>query len=317
MLTRRQWLRAGLTASIAAQAAKTAEASADQESVAFIHLTDPHVIYPPGVHPRLLEMRKMFASTIATLPQDLDRIQRDGLGSFAFITGDLIDVYSFLAADGGIVDNQVEAFSRIVNNAPLPVYCTLGNHDVQHYGVYQDRLLADQSVVGPARAAWIRQLPCFQSGVYYAMHRTVGGVTYRIVALDNGFYGHQPSYLPKREAAYTFGRGQLDWLRRICADDPAEPLVLGIHIPPTGVMLEELTGALGKRTAPTVMLVGHLHNRQDVTEIKTADLTLYRVDTPGYCNSRDHWRQVRLLADRIQVGAVGKPGEVQLTIPLG
>jgi 3',5'-cyclic AMP phosphodiesterase CpdA len=306
MITRRNILGAGLAASIASGAR-----GATSSAVDFIHLTDPHVIYAPGVHPRLLEMRKMFASTILTLPEELARFQRERSASFVFLTGDLIDVYSFLAADGGIVENQVEAFARIVRESPLPVYCTLGNHDVQHYGIHEGRLLADQSVVGAARAAWIRQLACFQSGVYYSFRRAVGTLTYRFVALDDGFYGHQPPYLPKREPAYTFGRGQLDWLRRLCAAYPDDPLILGIHIPPTGGLLDELIDALGQRAAAVIMLVGHLHNRQEVTRIDTAKLALYRVDTPGYCTSREHWRKVRLTGDRIAIGAVGKPLEVQ------
>ncbi len=306
MLTRRRILGAGLAASITKGAR-----GASSGAIEFIHLTDPHVIHAPGVHPRLLEMRKMFASTISNLPQDLARFEREDLGSFVFLTGDLVDVYSFLAEDGGVVENQVEAFAGIVRAAPMPVYCTLGNHDVQHYGVYEDRLLADQSVVGAARAAWIRQLPCFQVGAYYSFRRTLSGVTYRFVALDNGFYGHQPPDLPKREPAYTFGRGQLDWLRRLCAEHPNDPLILGIHIPPTGGMLEELIDALGRRQAAVTMLVGHLHNRQEVMKIETPSLTLYRVDTPGYCTSRNHWRKLRIAGDRIQVGAVGNPLEIQ------
>ncbi len=106
MCSRRDGRMCGWMASLRVRMALTADAATGREALDFVHLTDTHVIYTQGVHPWLLEMRKMFASTIDTLPQDLERCRRERLGSFAFITGDLTDVHSFFGAKGGAVGKQ-------------------------------------------------------------------------------------------------------------------------------------------------------------------------------------------------------------------
>jgi hypothetical protein len=157
-------------------------------SLDFVHLSDTHVIHPTGVHPKLIQMRAMFAHTRTALPADLAVFRRNWRAAFAFVTGDLIDVYSFLGADGAVVTGQVEAFARIVARSPLLIYPGLGNHDVQHYGLTSDgRLAPDQSNVEQAKAAWIRSVPAFRDGTYYAFHREVGGTQWRFIMLNNGF----------------------------------------------------------------------------------------------------------------------------------
>src|SRR6266498_1454965 len=69
--------------------------AADTPFLDFVHVTDTHVIDPTGVHPRLVEMRRIFAHTRSALPVDLAAFRRDWKAEFAFVTGDLVDVYSF------------------------------------------------------------------------------------------------------------------------------------------------------------------------------------------------------------------------------
>jgi hypothetical protein len=219
-----------------------------------------------------------------------------------------------------VVEGQVEAFARVAAASPIPVYAALGNHDVQHYGVFLDgareRLLADQSVVEHAKASWIRNVPCFAQGTYYSFARRVGSTTWRFAVLNNGFYGHQPPDAAKRAPQYTFGRGQLDWLKGIAAASQDSPMVLAMHIPPEGAMLAELKQALAGRTGLTVMFTGHHHEKNHVHPVEAAGMRLYHVSTPGYCDSVNHWRRVRLYADRVELAAAGKPDQVEAALQI-
>lgn len=282
----------------------------------FVHLSDTHVINPTGVHPKLVQMRAIFAHTRAALPADLAVFWRDWKAAFAFVTGDLIDVYSFLGADGAVVTGQVEVFASIVAKSPLPIYPGLGNHDVQHYGLTSnDRLAPDQSNVEQAKAAWIRNVPAFRDGTYYAFHREVGGTRWRFIMLNNGFYGHLPG--PEaRPREYGLGRGQADWLAAQCRQYPDDPLVLGAHIPPKEAALAEIEQALGERTKLTLMFTGHIHRSDFIKQLPVANARAFHVATPAYATGRGHFRRVRLHSNRIELFATGKSDEIAQAIPI-
>lgn len=285
-------------------------------SLDFVHLTDTHIIHPTGVHPKLIQMRAIFAHTRAALPADLAVFRRDWKAAFAFITGDLIDVYSFLGADGAVVTGQVEAFARIVARSPLPIYPGLGNHDVQHYGLTGDgRLAPDQSNVEQAKAAWVRNVPAFHDGTYYAFRREVGGTQWRFIMLNNGFYGHLPDPT-RRPPEHGLGRGQADWLAAQCRRHPNDPLVLGAHIPPADAALGEIEEALGVRTRLTLLFTGHIHKSDFIERLPFANARTFHVATPGYATGRGHFRRVRLHPDRIELFATGESNEVAQAIPI-
>lgn len=288
--------------------------AASSPSLDFVHLTDTHVIDPTGVHPALVKMRSIFAHTRTALPADLAMFRRDWKADFAFVTGDLIDVYSFLGANSEVVTGQVEAFARITAKSPLPIYPGLGNHDVQHYGLIENRLAPDQSNVEQAKAAWIQNLPAFRHGTYYAFHRDVGGTRWRFIMLNNGFYGHLPGPA-RRQPEYGLGRGQADWLAAQCRRSPHDPLVVGAHIPPKDAALAEIEQALGQRTKLTLLFTGHIHTSDFIQELPFAGARAFHVATPGYATGPGHFRRVRLHPDRVELFATGKPAEVAQAIP--
>jgi 3',5'-cyclic AMP phosphodiesterase CpdA len=310
-LSRRQMLGMGA----ALLSARGLRAS-DAQPVDFIHVADTHMVYSPGVHPVLFEARKDFHQTIKTLPGDLAMFHRDGLASFVVHTGDIIDAYSYEAAQGPLITHQIEAIAGMLNGAPLPVYAALGNHDILHYGVHEGKLVQDQSVAGPARASWIRNLSCFRDGTWYSFSRTAGGRLYRFAVLENGFFGGRPSYLPQRKPEFRFGMAQTDWLRNLLTQHPDDPFVLVLHVPPADLLLEELLEALGTRKAPVVMLTGHLHAKDHCLRIETDALPLHHVGTPAYVVDRKHWRRLRLYGDRMEVMRTGSSSDILSTIPL-
>jgi 3',5'-cyclic AMP phosphodiesterase CpdA len=280
----------------------------------FVHVTDTHVIDPSGVHPRLVEMRRIFAHTRGALPADLAAFRQDWKAEFAFLTGDLIDVYSFLGEKEEVVTGQVDAFVGIMAASPLPIYAGLGNHDVQHYGLMDGRLAPDQSNLEQAKASWVRKAPCFQQGTYYAFHRDVGGTRWRFVMLNNGFYGHLPGPA-RRTPEYGLGRGQADWLASQCRRFPDDPLVLGAHIPPKDAALTEIERALGSRRKLTLLLTGHIHESDFITELPFAAAKTVHVATPAYATGPGHFRRVRLYDCRVEIAAPGK-AETAKSLPL-
>lgn len=281
----------------------------------FIHLSDTHIINPAQVHPKLLELRKNMTPTRAALPRSLAAFRRDAKADLVFATGDLIDAFSFLGADGGTALAQVEAFAAILAKSPLPVYPGLGNHDLLHYGLREDRLAPDQSVAERAKAAWIRNVSAFAEGTYYAFHRDLGGARWRFVMLNNGFQGRSPepdaAPLPQ-----SFGRAQTDWLAAECRRYPGDALVIGAHIPPAGAALAELERALGARSKLALLLTGHIHASNFVRQLPLSGARVYHIATPAYATGANHFRRVRLHADRAEVFAPGAAAELVASIPV-
>lgn len=300
MISRRS-LIAGLAAGTVRVARPAATSFLD-----FVHVTDTHVINPGGVDPRLVKMRSIFAHTRKALPADLAAFRRNWKAEFAFVTGDLIDVYSFLGEKEEVVTGQVETFAGIMAESPLPLYTGLGNHDVQHYGLLDNGLLApDQSNLEQAKAAWIRKVPCFEQGTYYAFHRDVGKTRWRFIMLNNGFYGHLPGPV-RRAPEYGLGRGQADWLSGQCRRYPDDPLVLGAHIPPKDGALAEIEKALGARRKLTVLFTGHIHTSDFIQPLPFSAARTVHVATPAYATGPAHFRRVRLYEDRIELAATGE-----------
>ncbi len=260
-------------------------------------------------------MVSIFAHTRAALLVDLAMLRRDWKADFAFMTGDLIDVYSFLGANSEVVTGQVEAFARITAKSPLRVYPGLGNHGVRPYGLIENRLAPDQSNVEQAKAAWIRTAPAFRHGTYYAFERAVGGTRWRFIMLNNGFYGHWPGSA-RRPPEYGLGRGQADWLGAQCRHSPDDPLVPGAHIPPKDAALAEIEQALGQRTKLTLLLTGHIHTSDFIEQLPFTSTRAFHVATPGYATGPAHFRRVRLHSDSVELFATGKSGEVKQAIPI-
>jgi hypothetical protein len=64
------------------------------------------------------------------------------------------------------------------------------------------------------------------------------------------------------------------------------------------------------------MFTGHHHEKNHVHPVEAAGMRLYHVSTPGYCDSVNHWRRVRLYADRVELAAAGKPDQVEAALQI-
>ncbi|MEK7750613.1 MAG: metallophosphoesterase, partial [Acidobacteriota bacterium] len=194
-------------------------------AVDFIQITDTHVVDLAGVHPALVKAREHFAKTGAAFERYLEGVAKPPRPAFLLHTGDIADAYCFDRAAGPEVCRGVERSKPILKRSPVPVYLTLGNHDIQAYR-HKDgnpRLIADHSVAPRARAEWSKAAKSLRNGTYYSFKRRAGNTSYIFLVLDNG-----ERSLAKDSA---FSAGQLAWLKRQVAANPKAALILVMHVP--------------------------------------------------------------------------------------
>jgi len=283
-----------------------------QQSVDFIHLSDTHIIDLKGLAAPLAKDRNHFADGERRLAAFLSGPARPETASFALITGDLTDAFSFAGADGHTVRGQVEAFRRATSKSPIPLFLTLGNHDIEHYGLAADGVkpAGDQSVAGVARAAWTRNVECFQDGTYYEFVKQVGGTRYVFLMLDNG-YGAAGSPEPP---TVGIAHEQLYWLRKRAAANRDAVLILGMHIPlGEGATSSAIRGALSDAPNLALILAGHNH-RDQIEELSVGASATVQVRTAALGYGEQSWRFVRLLPDRVVIYRTGSKDEVERTI---
>lgn len=281
-------------------------------AVEFLHISDTHVVDLRRVSPPLVKARGHFADGERRLAALLAGEGRPRTTEFVLITGDLTDAFSYHGADGTAVGNQVEAFRRATAKSPVPFYLTLGNHDIQHYGLAPDGVkpAADQSVAGAARAAWTRSAECFRDGTYYEFSKHVGSTRYVFLMLDDGYTAAGAEQKPEVGMAHE----QLLWLQRRAAAHRDAVVILAMHIPlgkdPSSQAIRSAVSA-----APNIALVLAGHNHRDgIEELDLGASAAVQVRTAALGYGAQNWRRIRLLPEAIEVFKTGKQDEVERTI---
>ena len=284
-------------------------------TVDFIHVTDTHVLDLKRAAAPLVKARDHFADGERRLAALLSGAGRPGALSFALITGDLTDAFSFTAADGGVaVRGQLDAFRRATAKSPIPVYLTLGNHDIQHYGVASGgvKTVPDQAVAGAARASWTRTAECFRDGTYYEFAKQAGRTRYVFLMLDNGYAA---AGSPERPAV-TMAHEQLHWLRGRAQANAGAVLILAMHIPlGTDATSQAIRQAVAGAPNVALVLAGHNH-RDGVEDLDIGASRTVQVRTAALGYGAGNWRRIRLLEDGIEIYATGSKTEVLRTIRL-
>ena len=87
-----------------------------------------------------------------------------------------------------MVYGQFEVFKSIFDSSPIPIYPTLGNHDITqyHYAADKPKPVSDQSQAAEARKEWGRAISSFREGTYYTFRKQVGATDYLFLVLDDG-----------------------------------------------------------------------------------------------------------------------------------
>ncbi len=303
-----------ILAAMGGAAQKQAARPLPAASLDFIHLSDTHVIDLKGIAAPLVKQREHFADSERRLGALLAGVGRPGTESFALITGDLIDAFSFTAAGGGAVHGQINAFRRAVAKSTIPLYLTLGNHDIEHYGIAPDGVKAagDQWLAGQARAAWVQAAECFRAGTYYEFAKQVGRMRYVFLMLDDGYVATGS----KERPAVTVAHEQLFWLHRRIQANADAVLILAMHIPlSTNANSQAIRQAAAG--APNVALVLAGHNHTDgIEDLELGAGHAVQVRTAALGYGAENWRRIRLREDGIEVYATGSKMEVLRTIRL-
>lgn len=310
-----------------------------QDTLNILHTSDCHLIFNfMEVSPVIAKIRKFNHNDFDTLIKYDNH--NDSLKLFfqtvpaktnanaVIITGDLVEFFESENTNKGLLGGQVKQFGQAVNECPVPLFLTLGNHDITRYTVIdQDSIYiaTSQVVAGEARAAWIRNIPCFYNGTYYEKILPVGKTKYHFIFLDNG-------YEPKK-----FDQLQCDWLNERVANAGDDPVVLFFHIYfPIGDINND--GIFFKKGGPVnwreakqcsegflkilnghknikAMFVGHGHSNLFEKIHFPGGNDIYQIETGSVYNGLDNWRLLRFTENTIIVCKNGsKNVEIKITL---
>jgi 3',5'-cyclic AMP phosphodiesterase CpdA len=304
------------------------------DTISFIHITDTHFCNLAGYHPVIVQGRQHYGEVTDPLISFFRSVPEKLHSDFIVITGDMIDYYEGETALGDMLDTQVEQFARLLQKTHIPVYLTLGNHDIASYMVDPEsgRGLSHQYHAGHARAAWIRNVPCFRNGTYHSLTFQVNTTTYRLIFLDNAYYA------PGRPAdvSFTMDPYQLYWLDNELKKSDTDIEIVFLHMPLINPEREDLAPTLNKyfldpddtvaikhelkapdkdtfdlfsvlRQNSSVRLVMSGHRHSSVThEVHLSDdYSLTHLMTGAFGRDSRNWRQIQLTGSSIIISFPG------------
>jgi 3',5'-cyclic AMP phosphodiesterase CpdA len=293
------------------------------DTLSFLHITDLHVIFnQKGYPPDMMEYRKQkqYDQGENRLRQFFQTVPGKTNSDMVIATGDLVDFFEAETTENRMLDLQAEQFSRLLDDYHIPVFLTLGNHDMFTFNWQNDKLKHHQNSSGRARAAWIRNIPCFKNGTYYSELFQVGQTTYRFIFLDNGFYQFLPE--DKTGIPYT-DKSQLYWLNSQLHESDDDIEIILMHIPfkaevDQSETANELYAALSQNPSAKLILAGHKH-RNAVNKFSSRNgQTIVQVETGSLVQSPpdlQNWRLIRLTENNILISAPGKIGD-EVVIPI-
>lgn len=292
----------------------TTRLAAQSDTLSFLHVTDIHLIFNIDILQKdLANDRGHYGFGVTPFEKFLQNAPHKTKADFVVATGDLIDFYEGELENGKLFGSKIEQFAQLLNKENIPVYATLGNHDITEYSWDGSTRLTSQNVAGAARATWIRNVPCFQYGTYYSRIFKAGSTTYRLIFLDDAFNhfdgngNYEVPYIDKAQQSWL--KSQFDE-----ADDDIEIVIM--HIPVkqgvSDVRENSIYSVLSGHPSLKMILAGHNH-RNDITSFNGANEPFYQVQTAAFARDREAWRLIRLTENKILVSSPGENG-TELTI---
>lgn len=283
-------------------------------SFTLLHVTDTHICKLDGYNEQLVKKREHFGGGSEPLCRLLSTVPAQVAANAIVITGDLIDFYEGETRDGSLRAGQIEHYSDLLPLAKIPLWMTLGNHDIQTHASSPGQVarIGGRATANPhaqaARAAWIRQCECFRQGTYYARAVQVNGTLWKLYFLDNGY---QLVSSPVRATYWDVP--QLEWLENELRQSPEQKAVLFFHIPLAGSPLLDGDGApqgiyrvLNDHPCVVAAFCGHGHKNIVFDELRLpAGHAITQVETAAFGYDRNAWRTIRLSADAVTVSQAG------------
>lgn len=302
------------------------------DTVKFVHITDVHICNLASYHPLFKERRQHYGEGVDPFRSFLKKVPGKTRSDFVIITGDMIDYYEAETPSGELLDTQVEQFVRHLDVSSVPVYMTLGNHDIASYP--EAKSGSHQYNAGEARAAWIRNAPCFRNGTYYSRTFKVDTTTYRLIFLDNGYYS--PNRSDEGASQYIIDRYQLLWLDDQLKKSDNDIEIILMHIPLFEPAPEDLSSTRNKyfldledtvsvnhtlnmpdkdsfdlfsvleeNSSARLILSGHKHSSVIHDVHFSNDYSLTHVMTGAFARDSRNWRLIQLTGESIIVSYSG------------
>ena len=110
---------------------------AQKDTLSFLHITDLHTIFSLNAYlPDMMENRKQkqYDQGENRLRQFLLTVPEKTGSDMVIATGDLVDFFEAETTESKMLDLQAEQFSRLLSDYHIPVFLTLGNHDIFKIG---------------------------------------------------------------------------------------------------------------------------------------------------------------------------------------
>jgi len=304
-----------------------------QDTLTFIHVSDVHICNLKGYHPEFVQRRQHFGDGMSPFREFLATVPAKVRADMVIVTGDNVDYYEAETESGGMLDTQIEQYVRLIDNSQVPVFLTLGNHDIASYRITPGPWSGNNQLeAGRARATWMRNVPCFKDGTYYSRVFKIDTMTFRFIFLDNGYYSTQE--ISDGELNFSVDPYQLRWLDAQLKASPSDVEIIFMHIPlPNGKPAENeilteamsdysqktevynLFSVLENNSSTAMIFGGHNHiNLINRYKLPNGNL-LTQVRTGAFGNDTANWRMIRITKDKILVSRAGST-VTEYTIPL-
>ena len=311
-------------------ACSTAELTAEKASFAILHLSDTHVCQLAGAHPQLAQKRQRYDKSFESLRRALKVLPKRVGADAVVITGDMVDSWEIESPQGNLLTNQVERFASAASPVRVPLWLTLGNHDIRTHAVSQriESRKGNPSTLQPhaeaARSAWVRGMQCFRDGAYYYRDIRVGETPWRLYFLNDGYY------LEDDPLGNLWDLAQLYWLENELDKSPERKAILFFHIPlpvddtngdgihfkkpPEGWPFPDshqkgILKILNEHPSVVAAFVGHNHDNIVEDIPLPAGHKVTQVETGAFALDTDNWRVIKIGERGV---SISKPGSTEL-----
>ncbi len=316
-------------------------ASEKPDTISFIQITDLHFCNLDGYQPLIAEKRQHYGKAVKPLTDFFSTIPKKLNSDFVVITGDMIDFFEAESTDGLMLSSQIEQFDRILNVCDVPLYMTLGNHDIASYRVNNEsNYISNQDNSGMARATWIRNVNCFKNGNYYSRTVKVDSIIFRLIFLDNAYYTKERS---EHGPHFIIDSYQLDWLDRELKKSETDIELIFMHMPLFNPDFEDIKltrnryflnlndttaikyelknknnnfyNILEQNSSVRLIFSGHLHSSV-IHDVQFSDnFSLMHIMTGSFGRDSRNWRMIQLTSKNINIFFPGET-KLQYSIPV-
>ncbi len=303
------------------------------DTLTFIHVTDIHVCNLTGYHPFFVEKRQHFDKNAETFSDFLKTVPEKYNSDFVVVTGDNVDYYESETAQGKMLDTQVEQYARLLEVSEIPVFLTLGNHDISSYSMTSDiTYIGNQINAEEARAVWMRNVPCFKEGTYYSRIFKIDTTTFRFIFLDDSYNATEE--VSDGVMPFIVDQYQLRWLDAQLKSSPSDVEIIFMHFPlPYGTVVNgniatestavysskskyyNMLSVLEKNSSTRIILAGHKHINFINDYILPDGDKLTQVLTAAFGYNTAAWRVIKVTGNKILVSFPGS-SKTELAIPV-